>query len=153
MAGGRPTDYTKELGDELCSLIAAGSNFNRITKLDQYPSHETLYRWLRIHSEFRDNYNMAIKERGHTRFDKLDDVIKDMREKAIDPAMARVELDAIKWQCGREDPKKYGDRTAHEIANAPGESFKTEASLSEEDRAIIQRCIQNELKRSQDESK
>lgn len=111
---GRPTDYTQELGDELCEMISLGSNFNKICKIEGVPSHETIYRWLRTIPEFRENYDIAREERAHSRFDKTNEIIEEMRDKKIDPQMAKIEIDLLKWQAGRENPKKYGDANASE---------------------------------------
>lgn len=110
MPGGRPTDYTPDYGDMICKVISEGSNFNRLSKLDEYPSLDTLFRWLRTIPEFSDNYAKAIKERAHYRFDMIDEVVEEMRTKKIDVQIARVQIDTIKWQTGKEDQKKYGDK-------------------------------------------
>lgn len=111
--GGRPTDYTPEYGDQICLEIAKGSNFNRLSKMDEYPSLETLFRWLRTIPEFNDNYELAIKERAHYRFDKVDDVVDELREGKIDAQIARLQIDTIKWQTGKENQKRYGDKVEH----------------------------------------
>jgi len=117
---GRPTDYTEELADKLCALIAEGSNINKLSKLEDWPERQTIYRWLREKKDFSDNYARALRERAETRFDSLDDVMFELKTKVIDPPTARVLMDAIKWQSGREDPKKYGDKIQNEITNPDG---------------------------------
>jgi len=110
MAGGRPTDYTEELADNICSLIAGGSNLNKICSDDDMPNRSTVYEWFRKHESFSTNYVRAREDRADYRFDRVDEVIKDLRADVIDASQARVELDAIKWQTGKEKPKQYGDK-------------------------------------------
>ena len=107
---GRPTDYTADLGDLISDRVASGESLNKICKDDDMPSRDTVYRWLRLHGEFSDNYARAREERAHARFEKIDEVIQDMRDKTIDHNQARVEIDAIKWQTGKESPRHYGDK-------------------------------------------
>lgn len=106
---GRPTKYTDELAQQICTEIAEGSNLNKITQRDDMPSRFTLYKWLDEKEGFSNNYIRAKEQRADGRFDRIDQVILDMRNREIDPQMARVEIDAIKWQAGKEN-EKYGDK-------------------------------------------
>jgi len=66
--------------------------------------------WMAKHPPFVERYVRARDIRAHARFERIDQVTQDMREGLIDANMARVEIDAIKWMCARENVKKYGDR-------------------------------------------
>lgn len=107
---GRPTDYNAEFGMKICNMVAEGSNINRIVKIEGMPIRNTIYTWFKKHPDFKDNYLQARKERAEFRFDKIDSIMEDMRAGIIDAAMAKVELDAIKWQSGKEDSNIYGDK-------------------------------------------
>ena len=107
---GRPSSFTPELAMVICSRVAAGSNLSRISAEDGMPARETVYQWLRAHPAFADDYARAREDRADHRFDKIDDVIQDMRIGTIDSNQARVEIDVIKWQAGKEKPKTYGDK-------------------------------------------
>jgi hypothetical protein len=115
MGSGRQTEYTSEMGDAICALVSNGANLHRICKKAGYPSRQTVYKWLRSQPEFSTNYKLAIGERADFRFDRVDQVILDMRAGRIDYNQARVEVDALKWEAGREAPKKYGERV--QLAN------------------------------------
>jgi hypothetical protein len=110
MAGGRPSIYTQELGDKICNLIAQGSNLHRLEKLDDMPCGNTFFRWLRENQEFSQKYAQAVTEREHHRFDKIDEVIDEARAGTVDPQIAKLQIDTMKWQVGKEDSKRYGDR-------------------------------------------
>ena len=110
MTRGRPTDYSSEIADEICSAIANGLNLNKIAAMENMPARSAIYRWLSDYQDFKDKYTRARETRADWRFDKIDDVILDMRQGIIDSNQARVEIDAIKWQAGKENSKNYGDK-------------------------------------------
>lgn len=105
----RPSIYTPELADSLCERVAYRP-LNSVCKDDDMPSRETVYGWLHKKPEFLDKYTRARKIRAYARAESLDDVCDDMRAGLIDAAMARVEMDRIKWQAGKENSPVFGDR-------------------------------------------
>ena len=117
---GRKSEYNDAIGDRICELVSLGSNLNTITQQDDMPAQATVYKWLADVRPFAENYARARQTRADTRFDRLDQVIADMRAGVIDANQARVEMDAIKWQAGKEKPKAYGDRITQEHTGADG---------------------------------
>lgn len=67
------------------------------------------YALIRKSSDLEQNYARAREARSDVRFDRLDELMKRVENREVLPDVARVLLDAIKWQCGKEKPKKYGD--------------------------------------------
>jgi len=110
---GRPTDYTPELAQRVCDLVASGSNLNLIGRMRGYPGQETLYRWLKEKSEFREKYSVARALRAHARSDRIDEYVRRLLRGDLDPAAANVAITAERWQAGRESPKAFGDRLDH----------------------------------------
>jgi hypothetical protein len=45
-AGGRPTIFTEDVAEFICSEIATGSNLADICKARNMPGERTVYRWL-----------------------------------------------------------------------------------------------------------
>lgn len=109
MPAGRPTKYSKELGEEICKRIAMGSNIQRLQKMDDMPCGNTFFRWLRENEEFSQDYTRAVTERAHGRFDRIDDIVEEARQGKIDPQIAKLQIDTMKWQVGKEDRLRYGD--------------------------------------------
>lgn len=110
MAGGRPTDYTPELGDYLCGEVAGGTSVKQICERDDMPSRQTFFRWLRVHQEFRDNYTDALKARAHLHAEEIVNIADgETEEAAVD--RDRLRVDARKWTASRLLPKTYGDVT------------------------------------------
>ena len=50
--GGRPTDYTQELADDICSQLADGLSMRTVCKPDSMPNKATVFKWLRTKEEF-----------------------------------------------------------------------------------------------------
>ena len=113
---GRPSEYTKEQAESICRSISQGSSVQAAAKLHKL-NPCTVFDWLLKHDDFANEYTRARKARADSRFERIDQIMLDMREGKIDAAMARVEVDAVKWQCGKEAPAKYGDRL--ELAGDP----------------------------------
>lgn len=118
---GAPSTFTPELGEAVCALIASGWSVRKVARTPGMPTERTIFRWLAAQDEprqdgalgpfatFRDQYIRAREVRADARFERIDAVIHDMRCGRIDHNKARVEIDAIKWQTGKEAPKRYGE--------------------------------------------
>jgi hypothetical protein len=98
-------------------LIAQGNSVAAACKEDGMPDQKTIFRWLatddpegKIGFEaFRQQYMRARELRADSRFERLDEIMEEVREKKLDPTAARVMMDAIKWQAGKENAKRYGE--------------------------------------------
>lgn len=119
------TSYTPEVGERVCALIANGWSVGKIGRAPGLPSRTTIFTWLatadaepkegeeakaRPFDAFRQMYLRARELRAEARFERIDQVVHDMRIKKIDPQVARVEIDAIKWQLAKENQTRYGDK-------------------------------------------
>ncbi len=107
---GRPTDFTEELGDLICARLAGGESLKKITDEPAMPSREAVYRWIRIHQSFRDNYVRATEDRAEHMFDDMLEIADDGNPE--DVQRARLRVDTRKWALSKMIPKKYGDKTA-----------------------------------------
>jgi hypothetical protein len=107
---GRPTTYTTEIAEEICFRISCGDSVAAACADEEMPAERTVYQWLARRADFAQNYVRARQSRADKRFESCDQVLEDLRLKTIDAAQARVIIDTIKWQCGKEASKKYGDR-------------------------------------------
>lgn len=106
----RPELLTDAFITDLCDHMADGKSVRAYCR--EHPEYKpsTICNWLLQYPDFTEQYARAINMRADAKFDKIDDVVEDMRAKTIDPQMARVEIDAIKWQAGKMNSKKYGDK-------------------------------------------
>lgn len=126
MPAGRPSDYTEEMANDICSMIAGGSNLNKIAQMEDKPSRQTIYNWFVQHPEFLDKYTRAREDRADWRSDRIDDIVARMIDGEIDSNVARVAIDAEKWQAGKEKPKRYGDKVTQEHTGPDGGPVKVE---------------------------
>ncbi len=155
MAGGRPTKYNKALSEEICSRIAQGESMRSISRDESMPACETLFRWLRIHEEFQEQYRTAKEESHHAWYEDIVDIsdnqvgVQAMTKgeggemiplfnpdgspvMIVDsPAVAHAKLrvDSRKWALSKLMPKKYGERIHTEHSGNLGLTDLTEDEL------------------------
>lgn len=108
----RPSSYTPAMADKICAEIACGASVVKACTPANMPTSRTVFRWLTdpANDQFRQQYARAREARADARFESVDAIMQELRTGKIDHNQARVLLDAIKWQTGKEAPKKYGDR-------------------------------------------
>lgn len=124
-AGGRPSLYTPELGAEICELIACRVPLVKICAYDWMPSEMTILRWRQSIPAFAANYEVARLHRAEARQDYIDDIMRRLEAGLIKPDAARVLIDGEKWQAGKEQPKRYGDRVDHNLNVSFAGEFET----------------------------
>ena len=116
---GRPTDFTKELGDKICSLLAEGLSLRTVCLAEDMPNKSTVFRWLREKKEFCDQYDIAKQESSDAMGEEILDLSDSSLElaQAVDPkasgavvSAAKLQVDTRKWLMSKMKPKKYGDK-------------------------------------------
>lgn len=110
----RPKLLTQAFIDDLCDWMADSKSVRAYCRVNPEYKPSSICRWLAEFSDFAEQYARAINMRADAKFEKIDDVIEDMRSGIIDATMARVEIDAIRWQSGKMNSKKYGDKVQQE---------------------------------------
>jgi hypothetical protein len=120
--GGRPLEYTKEMGDHICELVSStGYGLLKLTKLyPELPDKITINRWRHRVQEFRTQYALAKLEQADILAEECleiaDDDSFDVRtnEDGYDVcntefiARARLRVDTRKWLASKLLPKQYG---------------------------------------------
>lgn len=61
-------------------------------------------------SPLAKRYARARANRAFSRVEKVDDIIDDLRAGLIDHNTARIMIDAVKWQAGKENQGKFGEK-------------------------------------------
>jgi len=119
---GKPETYTKEIGENLCSMIAKGRSVKSICDMEGMPSLDTFYSWNRKHKEFADNYTQATVDRTEYQLEQLNEMgdisieeAKNVNPKSSNAVVSAYKLkaDNMKWVMARMKPKKYGDKIDH----------------------------------------
>jgi len=125
--GGRPTSYTKEIGDLVCEGLAEKTPLARLCKEnDALPSPRTVYSWLRKHEEFLQNYTRAKEDQADYLVEECLEIADD---KGLDAADKRIMVDTRKWIASKYRHKKYGDKLHQEI------EIKSMETITDEDLA------------------
>jgi hypothetical protein len=122
---GRPSDYTPELADLICEQLAMGYSVRTVCKGEGMPAPSTIFRWLREHKEFQEQYARAKQESADAMADELLDIVDDgsndwmvinkggytatvVDQEAVQRSKLRAET--RKWLMSKMKPKKYGDK-------------------------------------------
>jgi hypothetical protein len=112
-----PTTEPNPLFLEVCTLIAQGDSVtNACTGVGV--SRRTFFAALAQaddNSLLHASYTKARKARADSRSDEIDEIIRRAllsRADAnyVEPNAARVAIDALRWQMGKENAKRYGDK-------------------------------------------
>lgn len=134
MPAGRPSDYTTATAVEICTQIVEGKSLNKICLSDGMPDVRTVYRWLSVNEEFRQQYARAKEDQADTLADEIIDIADDTARDTIEVkgedgsvireiantewiSRSRLRVDARKWIASKLKPKKYGERM--ELAGDP----------------------------------
>lgn len=111
--GGRPTKYSRELADRICSLISQGNSLVRVCK-EVGLTTETVYSWLRTNQEFSDIYARSRGDQADYHFDLAWEIANEPCPEHMTPSEhaqdKRVRIDTIKWRAGKMKPNVYGER-------------------------------------------
>lgn len=150
---GRPTLYTLELGDIICSQIAEGVSLSKICKTNEgMPETRSIYRWLRTEPEFSQNYKNAKEDQADKMVEDMLDIADDGRNDYMDKLgqdgeiagvqlnteniqRSRLRVDTRKWAASKFKAKKYGDKI---ITEHTGSINLTEMTQEELDRALAE---------------
>jgi hypothetical protein len=120
---GRPTDYTQQLVEEICTEIACSSKGIRKLCLenDHWPEPRSIYRWLKEHPEFCQQYARAKQSQIEALVDEIlviadegeSDYIMNAEGKVVvnheHIQRAKLRIDTRKWLASKLVPKVYGD--------------------------------------------
>lgn len=132
MAGGRPTDYTPELGEEICEAIAStGHGLPTLCKQNSHwPNRSSIFLWLRKYPEFSDRYHKAKKDQVSALVDDILEISDDSSQDVLEDeegnvrfnsefaARSRLRVDTRKWIAAKLVPRLYGDNAlARELAD------------------------------------
>ena len=116
---GRPSKYSKELGDRICDKLSEGNSLRTVCLDDDMPDKATVFRWLRTNKEFCDQYRYAKDESADADLETIEDIgdLAIEHSEEADPKAAsavvnayKLKADNLKWAMSKKKPKKYGDK-------------------------------------------
>ena len=131
---GRPSKYTEEVVDAICSRIADGESLRRICEDDDMPGRRTVLDWLDndANEQFRAKYARAREAQADGIFDGMADIEARVSGGDLRPDAARVVLESQRWRAEKLKPKVYGSKTSVEHSG----SIHTEKSDDQLDKEI-----------------
>ncbi len=122
---GRPSSYTQELADKICSQLAEGISLRTVCLDEDMPCKATVFNWLRTNKDFLDQYARAKEESADAMSEDILDIADDgtndwmwIKRGGEDVQVpdnevlqrSRLRVDTRKWIMSKMKPKKYGDK-------------------------------------------
>jgi hypothetical protein len=132
---GRPSDFTPEIADRICAQLADGKSLRSICLAEEMPDKSTVFRWLRTHDSFRDQYARAKEESADALADEMLDIADDgandwmqnndpenvgWRQNGEAMQRSRLRVDTRKWIASKLKPKKYGEKVEAKVEHSGG---------------------------------
>jgi len=124
---GRPTTYTKELGEEICNAIATSElGLAHLVDLHpHWPHRATIFTWRRTHQDFGDMYTRAKEDQTEVVVEYMQELMNEPHKwedpetglTRIDVPMLRLKMDSMKWHAAKLKPKKFGEPKVQEPTN------------------------------------
>jgi len=140
---GRPTAYTAEVAQKICTRLAEGESLRSICSDDALPAKSTVLAWACDPAHpFSDQYTRAREVQAEVWADEIIDISdendrdwikgKDGQEIVNSEAIQRAKLrvDSRKWYLSKVLPKKYGERQVikHEFDDLSDEELIARAA-------------------------
>lgn len=109
--GRKPIEFNIDICVEICSLYGEGGKIKQILSSDdRFPEWRLFCEWRRKYPELNTLYLRAREDKAESMDDEMRDVMDDLKAKRIDPAEARVLIEAIKWRMSKHNARMYGDK-------------------------------------------
>lgn len=129
MSGGRPSVYTDELADRICEWIADGKSLRSFEREnDDSPALSTICLWIVNNEKFSEHYRRARQAGGYAHADDILEVADQVLVGQLEPASAKVVIDAKKWAAERMAPKGHATKQVLEHVGEDGGPIKTEST-------------------------
>jgi hypothetical protein len=122
---GRPSSFTQQKADIICSRLANGESLRTICRDEDMPDAATVYAWLMKDDAFLKQYERARELQADTLADETLEIADDARNDWMaregegnagwqmngeHVQRSRLRIDQRKWMAGKLRPKKYGDK-------------------------------------------
>lgn len=117
---GRPTDYTKDMADNICEKISGGLSLRAICAEPGMPARGTVYRWLIENADFQDQYARAREKQADYFAEEIIEIADSAEAESAAVSKAKLQIDARKWAASKIAPKKYGDKTELDVKSGDG---------------------------------
>jgi hypothetical protein len=137
---GRPTIYTVDLAEQICTELCTGRTLNDVCRDDGMPAESTVRKWAQEDREgFSARYRLAREIGYHAMADEILDIADDARNDWVarrkangegEPMLdhehvsrAKLRIDVRRWLLSKALPKIYGDRLDLKASHEVGDSL------------------------------
>lgn len=111
---GRPSEYTAEQADSICTWVAEGRSLRSWCRQNDRSMH-TVYKWLREQKDFMQRYARAHEDRADSLADEIVEIADESQFGTLEQIQAaRLRMDARKWVAAKLRPQKWGEAQAVE---------------------------------------
>lgn len=105
--------YSREFAERVVHHIIAGKSLSKISKLDGYPSYETICYWRANNVDFDNAIKKAKQCRAEIYRDLIEDsIIEDLELAPEQIAAAKLKYDKLKYLASVDDPTTFGKQSA-----------------------------------------
>jgi hypothetical protein len=87
-------------------MIGNSMLLSEVLELDGMPSRSTIYRWLREHEDFAQEYALAREQAADCVDEQIAELIRTVT--AANATAIRTKIAALQWRAGRLYPQRYG---------------------------------------------
>lgn len=137
---GRPTEFTPEIADKVCELVATHPiGYRALRKLyPDIPDDTTIAAWRFRYDNFSRQYVKAKQLQAELMAEEIVDISDDSSRDVVIGKngeehcntefvqRSRLRVDSRKWLASKLAPKIYGDRQIIEQTTSENESLKAE---------------------------
>ena len=136
-APAKAVEFSQELFDRICELIASGGSVRSVCAVAGMPDRMTFNRWRKMTPELQAQYDQACLDRADAIFDEIIEIADDTSHDTLATekngeqmntewvTRSRLRVDARKWVLARMNRKKYGDHVANEHSGPDGGPITT----------------------------
>ena len=142
---GRPTKYTLDLADVICSRLACGESMRSVSRDEAMPALSTLFKWIREDEAFSEQYVKAKEESADALVEEMLDIADNGTNDYMESLgqdgeclgyklngefvqRSKLRVDVRKWAASKLKPKKYGERAQVDNISSDG-SMTPKASI------------------------
>lgn len=137
---GRPSGYTPDIAADICAELACGKSLRTVCLSESMPGMASVFRWLRDHQDFREQYAHAKAEAADALVEEMLDIADDgtndwmevhdregdcvgYRINGEHVQRSKLRIDTRKWYAAKLQPKKYGEKVDVNHGIEPGNAL------------------------------
>lgn len=106
MSRGRPSVYSPDLAEIICTRLSEGESLVEICESEEMPVRSTVYLWALRNQDFSDKYRRAREMQADSMIDDTQKIADNATPENW--TVARLRVQTRQWAASKLAPKKYG---------------------------------------------